>query len=153
MEEQKGELSLISFTFKDGETIPAKYTCSGENVNPPLTISGVPQEAQSLVLIVDDPDAPMGTWDHWILFNIDPTVTAIEEDAVPAGALQGTTSFGERKYGGPCPPPGPAHRYLFKLYALDTKLNLEAGAGKLQIEEEMAGHILAQTQLMGLYSR
>lgn len=150
MVEQKGELSLTSAAFKDGETILAKYTCSGENVNPPLAISGVPQEAQSLVLIVDD---PMGTWDHWLLFNIEPTVTAIEEDSVPAGALQGTTSFGESKYGGPCPPPGPAHRYMFKLYALDAKLDLEAGAGKLQIEEAMAGHILAQTQLMGLYSR
>lgn len=153
MVEQKGNLSLTSSAFESGGNIPDKYTCLGENVNPPLNVSGVPQEAQSLVLIVDDPDAPAGTWDHWLLFNVDPTVTKVEENSVPSSALLGTTSFGDRKYGGPCPPPGPPHHYNFKLYALDAKLALNAGASKAEVEKAMADHILAQTQLTGLFRR
>lgn len=150
---EKSELKLTSSAFVDGATIPDKYTCSGEDVNPPLSISGVPENTQSLVLTVDDPDAPGGLWDHWILFNIDPTVTEIEENSVPSSALLGTTSFGNRKYGGPCPPPGIPHHYNIKLYVLDIILSLNAGASKTEVEQAMESHILAQTKLTGLYGR
>lgn len=146
-------MQLSSSAFADQETIPAKYTCEGENINPPLQISEVPEGTQSLVLIVDDPDAPAGTWDHWIVWNIAPNTTEIAENSVPERAEQGTTSFGQPGYGGPCPPPGPAHRYIFKLYALDATLDLTTGADKSDIEQAMADHILAQTQLIGLYQR
>jgi len=144
-------MKITSSEFENGQMIPSKYTCDGENINPPLVISDVLSEAQSLVLIMDDPDAPMGTWVHWTLFNIDPKTAEIAEAKYPSGAIQGKTS-GANRYGGPCPPSG-IHRYFFKLYALDTKLDLTAEADKSQIEQAMQNHIIAQAELMGRYSR
>lgn len=151
-EMQLGSIQLTSPAFTDGSRIPDKYTCSGDDVSPALNIEKIPEGAQSLALIVDDPDAPIGIWDHWIIWNIKPT-ELLEEGAVPVGAVQGTNSFGKLDYGGPCPPPGPTHRYFFKLYALDTMLELEEGTRKEDVERAIAGHVLAQTQLMGTYSR
>ncbi len=150
--EQMGELKLTSPAFKDGGRIPDKYTCEGENISPPLEISGVPQGAKSLVLIVDDPDAPMGTWDHWIVWNIDPTTTKIGENSTPEGAVQGLNDFRQHEYGGPAPPSG-THRYIFKLYALNITLKLHDDAVKQDVENAMNGNVIAQTQLMGTFSR
>lgn len=147
-------LTLLSDVFKHGELIPQHYTCDGEDVSPPLAWRGVPTKAQSLVLIMDDPDAPVGMWDHWILFNIPVAATSLAEGAypLPSGAEEGVNSWGRRGYGGPCPP-DKMHRYFFKLYALDTALDLLHGAKKSQIEAAMKGHIVAQTELMGKYDR
>ncbi len=149
--EQMGNLKLTSPAFGDNGMIPAKYTCDGDDINPELLVEGIPKEAKSLVLIMDDPDAPVGTWDHWIVFNI-PLVSKIEENSVPSGAVQGTNSFRKLDYGGPCPPSG-THRYMFKLYALDATLDLAEGANKADVENAMEGRILAQTKLIGLYKR
>jgi len=148
-------LVLKSAAFKHNGFIPEKYTCDGLNVNPSLQIENIPSGTKSLVLIMDDPDATGGvTWDHWLVWNLNPDLKIIEENQVPTGAIQGTTSFGEIKYGGPCPPRGSKpHRYMFKLYALDSVLNLAAGASKAEIEKAMEGHILDKTVLIGLYSR
>lgn len=150
-----GNLVLKSSAFKPGGTIPPKYTCDGEDVNPMLEIRNASPEAKSLVLIMDDPDTTRGTpWDHWIVWNIEPRTQYISEDNVPSDAVQGTTSFGHQKYGGPCPPKGSKpHRYMFKLYALDTTLSLPASATKADVEKAMEGHILDETTLIGLYSR
>lgn len=145
-------MKISSPMFQNNSAIPKKYTCDGENTNPPLEISEIPVEVQSLVLIVDDPDAPGGTWVHWTVWNIDPKTTRIEENSVPIKAVEGTTSFGRTGYGGPCPPSG-THRYFFKLYALDIKLNLPLDTVKSGLLEAMADHILAETELVGLYSR
>jgi Raf kinase inhibitor-like YbhB/YbcL family protein len=144
------ELTLSSPEFKTGGSIPDKFTCNGENVNPRLEISGAPLGTQSLVLIVDDPDAPVGTWDHWIVFNIDPSTTAIEENSIPIGAVLGLNDFGHGDYGGPCPPIG-EHRYFFKLYALDKMLELGTGANKDEIEKEILDHVLDKSELVGRY--
>lgn len=146
-----GEMTISSTAFENNGNIPAKYTCDGMDVNPPLRFDNVP-EARSLALIVDDPDAPMGTWVHWVLWNIDPKTSEIREDSVPKGALQGINDFGKHDYGGPCPPSG-THRYFFKLYALDSTLNLDKNARKADVEKAMKGHILAQAQIVGLYRR
>jgi len=143
------ELTITSPAFENKKLIPPKYTCDGEDVNPALLIKGIPEETKSLVLIVDDPDAPMGTWDHWIVWNIPPT-NKIEENSVPG--TEGLNDFRRRSYGGPCPPSG-THRYYFKVYALDTKLNLGSNSRKKDVEKAMKGHILAQGELVGLYSR
>jgi Raf kinase inhibitor-like YbhB/YbcL family protein len=145
-------MKLTSPIFNNNQPIPSKYTCDGENVNPPLSISEVPENAKSLVLIVDDPDAPMGTWVHWTLWNIDPKITEIAENSVPLNAVQGKTSFGNNKYGGPCPPSG-THRYFFKLYALDNTLTLSSSSTKGDLEKAMEGHIIEKTELIWLYSR
>lgn len=145
-------MKLTSTAFADNQNIPAKYTCDGANVNPPLTISDVPENAKSLVLIVDDPDVPLGTWVHWVVWNIDPNTKVIEENSVPAGAIPGTTSFGKPGYGGPCPPSG-IHHYYFTLYALDTTLTLSSSTKKEDLEKIIEGHIIGQTELVGLYSR
>jgi len=145
-------LTLSSTAFEHEGTIPSKYTCDGEDINPPLKIEGVPEGTQSLTLIVDDPDAPAGTWVHWILFGMSPEVTEIPENTVPESASEGVNSWDKHEYGGPCPPSG-THRYFFKLYALDTKLALAAGATKAELEQAMEGHILAETVLMGTYER
>ncbi|MFQ6120420.1 MAG: YbhB/YbcL family Raf kinase inhibitor-like protein [Methanosarcinales archaeon] len=147
------ELKLRSTVFEEGGTIPSKYTCEGLDVNPPLEIAGVPKNAKSIVLIVDDPDAPSKVWDHWVMWNIPPDTKKIEEDSVPEGAVQGVNDFKRREYGGPCPPPGPPHRYMFKLYALDTVLDLAPSSTKKDVEKAMSGNILAQTTLVGLYQR
>ena len=145
-------MKLISSTFEHNKNMSAQYTCDGQNMNPPLQILEVPESAQSLVLIMDDPDAPIGTWVHWILWNIDPKTTEIAENSVPQGGIEGTTSFGKTGYGGPCPPSG-THRYFFKLYALDTKLDLTPNAGKDNLEQAMQGRVLDSTELIGLYAR
>jgi hypothetical protein len=145
-------MKLTSSVFENNGNIPAKFTCDGENINPPLEISEAPTNAKSLALIVDDPDAPAGDWVHWTLWNIPPDVKVISENSVPAGAVEGTTSFGKSGYGGPCPPSG-THHYQFKLYALDTLLSQENSAIKKDIEQAMEGHILEQVLLVGLYQR
>ena len=143
------ELIITSPAFENNGFIPSKYTCDGDDVNPPLNIEGVPEETQSLVLMVDDPDAPMGTWDHWIVWNIDPT-GKIEENSIPG--IEGLNNFRKHSYGGPCPPSG-THRYFFKVYALDRKLDLHLNSRKRDVERVMKGHILAKGELIGLYKR
>jgi hypothetical protein len=145
-------LQIKSPAFQHSGAIPSKYTCDGADVSPPLAIADVPGKTRSLALIVDDPDAPAGTWVHWVVWNIAPGIREIPENSVPQGASQGTSDFGKQKYGGPCPPSG-THRYCFKLYALDVPLDLKPGATKGQVEEAMKGHVLAQSELVGLYRR
>lgn len=145
-------MQITSNAFEHNSEIPSIYTCDGQNISPPLQITSVPEGTQSLVLIVDDPDAPRGDWVHWLLWNIDPSITEIAENSVPANAIEGTTDFGSTGWGGPCPPSG-SHRYFFKLYALDGLLDLAAVAAKADLESAMQGHILAQTELIGLYQR
>jgi len=145
-------MKLSSPAFENNQTIPSKYTCDGEDVSPALEISEAPEGAKSLVLIMDDPDAPMGTWDHWIVWNIAPSISSIEGNSMPEGAVQGTNSYGKQPYGGPCPSSG-AHHYHFKLYALDTKLELNPSSIKKDVEKAMEGHILDQAELIGLYQR
>lgn len=150
--ETENNMKLSSPTFQNNQRIPEKYTCEGEDINPSLEVSEIPRNAKSLVLIVDDPDAPVGTWDHWILFNIPTNTTKIEEDSIPKGATQGKNSWNKNNYGGPCPPSG-THRYFFKLYALDKILNLDKNAKKSEIEKAMQNYILAKAELVGLYSK
>lgn len=145
-------MQIKSSAFENNEKIPAKYTCDGQNINPPLTFSQVPKEAKSLVLIVDDPDAPGKTWTHWVLYNILSSTLQILENQIPEGAVEGVTDFGSTGYGGPCPPSG-THRYFFKLYALDTTLDLEESATKADVEEKIKDHIIEKAELIGLYSR
>ena len=144
-------ISVTTPAFQAGGDVAAKFTCYGWNVNPELRINGVPSEAKSLVLIVDDPDAPRGLFTHWIVWNIDPKATDIGENSAPAGGIQGTNDFGKRNYGGPCPPSG-THRYFFKIYALDTKLDLKPSARRAELDAAMRGHTLAQGELMARYS-
>ena len=148
----ESQMKLSSSAFENNQLIPAKYTCDGENVNPPLVIVDIPEDTQSLVLIVDDPDAPSGAFTHWLVWNIDPQAKEIAEGSVPQNATQGKNDFGKNGWGGPCPPSG-THHYFFKLYALDQKLDLSASADKKDLEKAMQGHILSQTQLIGLYNR
>ena len=145
-------LTITSSAFKSEEFIPSKFTCDGTDVNPALAISNVPPEAKSLVLIMDDPDAPGGIWVHWVVWNIDPKTREIVENSVPRGAKQGVNDFRKTPYGGPCPPSG-THRYFFKLYVLDVLLDLGSGTTKGALEKAMKGHVLAQAELMGKYKR
>ena len=145
-------MKIESPVFQDNEMIPARYTCDGEDVSPPLMFSGVPDGTRSLVMIVDDPDAPAGTWVHWTLWNIPPETRSITEDSVPPGAVQGITSFGKSGWGGPCPPSG-RHHYYFKLYALDIEVELPPTCMAHDLHHAMEGHILCQAQLIGLYRR
>ncbi len=140
----------IKSVFGNNEKIPSKYTCEGDNVNPPLEIIGIPRGTKSLVLIMDDPDVPIGNWDHWIVLNINPSVKEIEENSVPTGGIQVKNSWGRNNYGGPCPPIG-VHRYFFKLYALNITLNLDSSAKKEDIEKAMQGFILDKAELVGKY--
>ncbi len=142
-------LSVSSSAFEEGGMIPARYTCDGENINPPIDIGGVPEEAKSLVIIVDDPDAPSGDWVHWLVWNI-PVTHHIKEDHVPGTV--GLNDFNRKQYGGPCPPSG-THRYFFKFYALDSILDLPAGTRKNQLEKAMSEHIIGFGELTGTYSR
>ena len=147
-------LVLESSAFKNNEKIPKKYGYKNTNTNPPLTIRGVPQNTKSLVLIVDDPDAmgPAGKiWVHWIIWNIESTTIEIKENSIPNGAIEGKNDFGEIGYGGPAPP-DKEHIYIFKLYALDNKLNLNEGSTKSDIEKSIKNHILAEARLTGRYS-
>jgi Raf kinase inhibitor-like YbhB/YbcL family protein len=143
------KLIITSPVFKNNEMIPRKYTCDGADVNPPLNFRGIPVEAESLVLIVDDPDAPIGTWDHWIVWNIPPE-ERIEENRVPG--VEGLNDFRRHSYGGPCPPSG-THRYFFRVYALDAMLDLKPNSRKRDVERAMGSHILAQGEIIGLYRR
>ncbi len=145
-------MKIESSAFKQGESIPSKYSCQGTDINPPLQIADIPAAAKSLALIMDDPDAPVGTWVHWVLWDISVQTKEIAENSVPANAMQGKNSWGNSEYGGPCPPSG-MHRYFFKLYALDTLLSLSSSADAKQLEKTMKGHILAQGELMGTYRK
>lgn len=145
-------MKITSSAFKHNQKIPSQYTCDGSNINPPFEISEVPDKTQSLVLIMDDPDAPAGTWVHWTVWNIDPQATEIPENSIPTGGVEGVTSFGNPGYGGPCPPSG-SHRYFFKLYALDTNLDLKFDADKEELDQAMTDHVIGKTELIGLYSR
>ena len=154
----RAQMQLTSTAFSEGEPIPAKHTCEGKNVSPALKWSGAPAGAKSFALIADDPDAPVGTWVHWVLYDLPASATELAEDLpkgqfLPNGAKQGINDFRHLGYGGPCPPPGKAHRYFFKLYALDAALDLKPGASKKDIEQAMDKHVLAQTQLMGTFKR
>jgi len=143
------KIKVFSSAFESNGTIPRKYTCNGDNINPPLEFEGIPEEAESLVLIIDDPDAPMKTFTHWIIWNIEP-VAKIEEDSIPG--VEGINDFRKIGYGGPCPPSG-VHRYFFRVYALNRQLELKAGAGRKELESEMIGHIIAEGELMGKYGK
>lgn len=154
---------ITSTAFAEGQPIPQKYTCQGSDVSPPLMWTNAPANTKSFALIADDPDAPdprapKMTWVHWVLYDLPATTAELVEDVaktpiLPNGAKQGITDFKRVGYGGPCPPPGGAHRYFFKLYALDTTLNLKAGVTKPDLLRAMEGHILAQGQLIGTYQR
>jgi len=148
-------MMLKSSAFGEGDSIPSKFTCDGENVNPLLEIKEVPREAKSLVLIVDDPDATNGkTWNHWLVWNINPRTQYLSEDSLPQGGVEGVTSFGSIRYGGPCPPKGSsAHRYQFKLSALDTEIELPRGSSKEEVLAAMRDHVITETMLMGMYKR
>lgn len=151
-------LSLTSTAFTDSRPIPAIHTCTGDDLSPPLAWSGVPVATRSFALIVDDPDAPRGTWVHWLIWNLPadaaelgPGVSAQPE--LPSGARQGINDSGDIGYGGPCPPPGPPHRYFFRLFALDATLNLPPGVNRSDLEAAMDGHTLGQAALMGTFQR
>lgn len=146
-----GVMRLTSSAFGEGDRIPEKYTADGEDISPPLYIEGVPEEAKALALIVDDPDAPVGTWDHWVIWNIPADTKEIKEGISPEG-VSGKNDWGRLGYGGPAPPSG-THRYIFKLYALDMMLDLSEGAVKEKLEKEMKGHTLVKAVLIGIYSR
>jgi len=145
-------MKITSPVFKNNELVPPKYTCSGFDINPPLEISDVPKEAKSLALIVEDPNAAVGTWLHWIIWNIKPETTLIEENSLPPEAVEGMTDFGSAGYGGPCPPAG-THHYYFKLYALDKKLDLKKNSSRDDLEKAISGHVVDSAELIGLYKR
>ena len=152
------ELSVSSSVFAEGDVIPDSYTCQGRDISPPLVWSQPPAGTQSLALIVDDPDAPVGVFTHWVIFNIPADSGGLPEAVptqaeLPSGALQGKNDFGRTGYAGPCPPPGRPHRYQFTVYALDSRLDLRAGASKEQLLAAMQGHVLAQGKLSGSYQR
>lgn len=144
-------MKITSPAFAHNESIPATYTCDGEDISPPLQLSNVPSEAKSLVLVMDDPDAPGGTWDHWVIFNIPPGTTAIPAGEEPPG-VHGTGTTNNTNYHGPCPP-DTEHRYFFKFMALDITLTLPPGARKTAVEQAMQGHIMARAELVGRYER
>ena len=150
-------MEIKSSAFLEGGIIPLKYTCDGINVSPPLNWYSIPDSTKSLSIICDDPDAPMGTWVHWVIYNLPVNITELAENIktqriLKNGAMQGLNDFHKIGYGGPCPPSG-IHRYFFKLYALNTELNLKPGATKSKLVKAMKGHILAEAKLIGKYSR
>src|SRR5947207_11460008 len=156
-QEKKMEIKLESSAFKDGQSIPKQYTCDGVNISPPLDWSGVPKNGKTLAIICDDPDAPAGTWVHWVVYNLPADDMGLIEntpatDKLTGGGLEGKNDFGKIGYGGPCPPSG-THRYFFRLYALDALLELNPGAPRKELEKVLRGHLTAQTELMGTYSR
>ena len=145
-------MKLTSPAFLNLQPIPPKYGCDGRDISPPLKIEGVPKEARSLALVVEDPDAPAGTWVHWLLWNMDPATTQIAEGTVPRGAEEGTNSWQRKSYGGPCPPSG-THRYIFRLYALKERLHIPSSSNRSDLERGMQGKILARAELSGRYRR
>ena len=149
---------ISSTTFSSGEMIPKKFTCDGPDVSPQLSWKDAPASAQSFALVMDDPDAPVGTWVHWVIYNLPANTKELPEglgkqEQLASGGLQGRNDFRKIGYGGPCPPPGKPHRYFFKLYALDAKLNPSAGANKAELERAMKDHVLGEAELMGRYGR
>lgn len=148
---KEGNMKLTT-VFEHGSNIPSDYTCDGHDLAPELTVAEIPENTKSLVLIVDDPDAPMGTWVHWLLYNIPADTTKINAKNLPKGVKSGTTDFGKTGWGGPCPPSG-THRYFFKLYAIDKVLDLPEGVRKNQLEEAIKDHIIEKAEIMGLYKR
>lgn len=148
-------LELKIHDFANQERIPTKFTCDGQDKSPEMKWSGAPSNTRSFVLIVDDPDAPHGTWDHWIVYNIPQGSIGFNygEGSLPLGAIEITNSFGKKSYGGPCPPPGKPHRYFFKLYALDKMLDLPSGATKQNLLDAMEGHVIDKAEVIGLYGR
>jgi Raf kinase inhibitor-like YbhB/YbcL family protein len=151
-------LQITSTAFSEGQPIPAKYSCEGSDISPPLQWTNAPANTKNFALIADDPDAPVGTWVHWVLYDLPPNTAGLPEDVaktqfIAGNAKQGLNSWPRLGYGGPCPPPGKPHRYFFKLYALDTMLDFKPGATKKDVEAAMKGHILAEGQLMGTYQR
>lgn len=145
-------MKLTSSAFQNNSQLPAKYTCDGEGINPPLQIAEVPQNTKSLALICDDPDAPSGTFTHWLIWNINPQERIILERSVPQGSIQGLTSTGKPGFISPCPPSG-THRYIFKIYALDCELDLPYNSNKTQLEQSIQNHIIDKAELIGLYGR
>jgi Raf kinase inhibitor-like YbhB/YbcL family protein len=145
-------MKITSSAFGHNAMIPSIYTCEGQNINPPLLITDIPVGAKSLALIVDDPDAPVKTWVHWTAWNISPDTSEISENSIPAGCIEGTTSFGRTGYGGPCPPSG-THRYFFKIFALDVELDLKPGSHTANLTAAMQGHIIGKDEFIGLYKK
>jgi Raf kinase inhibitor-like YbhB/YbcL family protein len=150
--------AVTSPSFENGGSIPKKFTCDGADVSPELQLAAPPPGTQSLALIADDPDAPVGTWVHWVLFDLPPETKALPEgvakvDQPPTGGRQGRNDFRKVGYGGPCPPPGKPHRYFFRVYALDAKVSLKPGASRQELDHAMRGHILGTGELMGKYQR
>jgi hypothetical protein len=151
-------LLITSTAFKEGQPIPSRHTCTENDLSPALAWIGAPPGTMSFALVCDDPDAPMGTWVHWVIFNLPADSTGLPEGVLassrlPMGAVQGRNSWKKIGYGGPCPPPGKPHRYFFKLYALDTVLALDSNATSGNVQKAMKGHVLAEGQLMGTYKR
>jgi len=153
-------MAFVIFTasFPNGGPIPRKFTCDGADLSPEVSWTGSPTGTQSFVLIADDPDAPVGTWTHWVLFDVPAQTNSLAEgiakvDEVPSGGRQGRNDFRRIGYGGPCPPPGKPHRYFFKLYALDKMLSLKPGCSKAEVEQAMQNHVLGKAELMGTYQR
>jgi Raf kinase inhibitor-like YbhB/YbcL family protein len=145
-------MKITSSAFGHNTLIPSKYTCEGRNINPPMAIKDIPAGTKSLALIVDDPDAPMKTWVHWTAWNINSDTSEIAENSIPAGCVEGTTSFGRTGYGGPCPPSG-THRYFFKIFALDAELDLKPGAHTANLIAAMKEHIIDEDEFIGLYKK
>lgn len=150
-------MKLVSSAFEEGEMIPKKYTCDDMNISPPLNWSSVPEGTKTFAIICDDPDAPMGTWVHWVIYNLPANINELSENVpaleiLPNGAKQGRNDFGKIGYGGPCPPGG-THRYYFKIYALEKELDIDAGITKAELLKAIEGHILSEAQLMGRYRR
>ena len=157
-EDNMENISISAEGFKDGTTIPDVYTCKGKDISPSLSWKGIPAGTKSIALIMDDPDCPGGTFVHWVLYNVPPQTQKLPEGmphdkTLADGSMQGMTDFARPGYGGPCPPPGKPHRYFFKIYALDSMINLPPGASKKQFENEMSGHILAKGEIVGIYKR
>lgn len=159
LKEEIMALTLSSSAFKQDEVIPLRYSCEGENISPPLTWHGVPEGTRSLVLILDDPDAPRGLFTHWIVYNLPPNLDGLPEDAAAnvihqLSAIHGRNDFGQRTYGGPCPPRGDdPHRYYFRLYALDSPINVMSGAPRPQVLDALRDHVLERAELVGLFER
>ena len=157
-EDTLSQFVISTSAFAEGEPVPVKHTCDGQDVSPALKWTAPPESTKSLALICDDPDAPGGTWVHWVVYDLPPDTRSLPEGVPNAGELdngarQGRNDFPRIGYDGPCPPPGPTHRYFFKLYALDTKLGLKSGATKVDVEKVIKGHILGEARLVGLYKR
>lgn len=150
--QQETSMKISSPDFAENARIPSQFTADGKNISPALQISGVPSVAKSLVLIVDDPDAPVGTWNHWLLWNLKPNIAEIPAGKVPSGTIQGFNDFHKQNYGGPQPPSG-EHRYFFRLYALDVVLSIPPDSNRKALDKAIKGHVIAETALMGRYSR